>query len=137
MPVQYIKGDLFDSQECVAHCVNRDFGMAGGVAYEFKKRYGGVETLRSQHRRVGEAAMLVRDGRIIYYLITKKNLGDYPTYDAVEASLNYMYNHCKHNHVDRISIPKIGCGIDRLSWERVEEIVKRVFRDVMVTVYTL
>ena len=136
MPIHHIKGDLFDSQDCLAHCVSQDLGMAGGIAYQFKRRFGGVETLRDQHKRVGEAAMLVRNGRAIFYLVTKRRLGDYPTYDALEASLFDMYHQCKMNHIINVAMPKIGCGIDRLDWDRVENIIGRTFRDISVTIYT-
>lgn len=36
-------------------------------------------------------------------------------------------------------MPKIGCGIDRLNWKKVSEIIKEIFEDVdiEIIIYTL
>jgi hypothetical protein len=38
-----------------------------------------------------------------------------------------------------VAMPRIGCGIDSLSWEKVEDILRRVFQNsvIQVTVYSL
>ncbi|CAB1451708.1 unnamed protein product [Pleuronectes platessa] len=50
-----------------------------------------------------------------------------------------MKSHCVKNGVTRISMPRIGCGLDRLEWRRVEEILEQVFKhtDISITVYSL
>jgi len=42
---------LFDEDESysLVHCVARDFGMHGGIAAEFKSRFGRVEELVAQN----------------------------------------------------------------------------------------
>ena len=50
-----------------------------------------------------------------------------------------MAKHAQLNGVRRISIPRIGCGMDTLSWKKVYAIIDTVFRktDTMITVYLL
>ncbi len=68
------KGDLFaasGSMSCLAHCVSVDMAMGKGIAVEFKKRFGGVEELKKQQKKIGACALLQRDKRFVYYLVTK------------------------------------------------------------------
>ncbi|MNE81541.1 hypothetical protein D3C80_1782030 [compost metagenome] len=43
------------------------------------------------------------------------------------------------NDVHRLSMPLIGCGLDRLQWDRVKNIINQVFNglDIKITVYKL
>ena len=43
------------------------------------------------------------------------------------------------NNVQEISLPKIGCGLDKLDWERVQGILRNVFKatNIKLTVYIL
>ncbi|KAK3519069.1 hypothetical protein QTP70_016358 [Hemibagrus guttatus] len=71
--------------------------------------------------------------------ITKKKYYNKPTYATLKQSLEAMKAHCLENGVSRLSIPRIGCGLDRLSWEKVSVIIENVFQhtDIAITVYSL
>jgi hypothetical protein len=68
------KGDLFSAnpEDSLAHCVSRCLAMGKGIAVHFKEQFGGVDDLRKQDKQIGETAVLKRDNRFIYYLITKE-----------------------------------------------------------------
>ncbi|KAL2104134.1 hypothetical protein ACEWY4_001002 [Coilia grayii] len=139
--LQHTKGDLFSSHadESLAHCISEDCRMGAGIAVLFKKKFGGVEDLKAQKKLTGECAVLKRSQRYVYYLITKQKYSHKPTYDNLRKSLMAMKAHCLENGVTRISMPRIGCGLDRLMWNKVEEMIKDVFHDtdLCITVYTL
>ena len=44
------KGDLFcsPSTDSLAHCISEDCAMSKGIAVQFKKKFEGVEQLKSQ-----------------------------------------------------------------------------------------
>ncbi|XP_037055476.1 ADP-ribose glycohydrolase OARD1 [Peromyscus leucopus] len=98
-----------------------------------------VEVWRPGEKKSGEVAVLKRDGRYIYYLITKKRASHKPTYENLRKSLEAMKSHCLKNGVTDLSMPRIGCGLDRLQWENVSAIIEEVFEatDIKITVYTL
>lgn len=83
--------------------------------------------------------MLQQDGRFIYYLITKERFSHKPTYNTLRSSLEAMKAHCQENKVMRLSMPRIGCGLDKLDWLKVSDLITQVFSDstMTVTVYTL
>nr|XP_014343606.1 PREDICTED: O-acetyl-ADP-ribose deacetylase 1 isoform X2 [Latimeria chalumnae] len=139
--IKHVNGDLFSCPEtdALAHCISEDCRMGAGIAVLFKKKFGGVQELLDQKKSSGEVAVLKRDKRYIYYLITKKKASHKPTYDNLRYSLKAMREHCLHNGVTDISMPRIGCGLDRLEWEEVSAILAEIFEDtdINITVYTL
>ena len=122
-------GDLFDvgSNWALCHCVSKDLKMGAGIAATFKQRFGGLEDLRRQHVEVGSVGVLQNDGRPIYYLVTKAKYSDKPTIENLEASLEALRRRFSVDGVCRLAMPRIGCGLDRLHWESVRNVVLKVF----------
>ena len=67
-----VSGDLLSSPSTASlcHCISTDIAMGKGIATSFKSKFGGVSELREQHKRVGEAGVLKRGERYVYYLIS-------------------------------------------------------------------
>lgn len=139
--IEQIQGDLFTSpsSSSLAHCVSTDLAMGKGIALLFKQRFGGLAELKSQHQTVGGCAVLQKDGRYIYYLITKPLYFNKPTYATLEQSLQTMRSHMISHGVKLVSMPRIGCGLDGLLWNQVAQAIKKVFADdhVKIVVYTM
>merc|ERR1711879_329351 len=128
--IKHLKGDLFSCHvtDSLCHCVSRDLAMSKGIATLFKRKFSGVSELKNQKKKVGEVAALKRQNRFIYYLITKERYFHKPTLANLEQSLTAMRNHAESNSVRNISMPKIGCGLDRLKWPDVEKLLTKTFR---------
>ncbi|XP_061469205.1 ADP-ribose glycohydrolase OARD1-like [Rhineura floridana] len=139
--IRYIQGDLFTcpGTDSLAHCISEDCHMSAGIAAIFKKKFGGVQELLNQKKKTGDVAVLKRENRYVDYLITKNKYFHKPTYDNLRKSLEAMKIHCLNNAVTCISMPKIGCGLDRLNWSKVSTMLDEVFEDtdVSITIYTL
>merc|ERR1719433_1077601 len=136
---EVIKGDLFTSPQSASlcHCVARDLGMGKGIAVMFKRTFGGLGELRKQQVAVGGVGVLLRDNRFVYYLVTKKRSTDLPTSGPLTASLKSMRDHAVANGVKHIAMPKIGSGLDRLKWNKVESSIMKIFGEtnIRITVY--
>ncbi|CAL1606586.1 unnamed protein product [Knipowitschia caucasica] len=139
--ITYVSGNLFScsKDESLAHCISQDFRMGAGIAVRFKKEFGGVAELKGQQKQMGQCAVLKDGRRYVYYLITKTRYYQKPTYDSLKRSLEDMKSHCIANGVSKVSMPRIGCGLDKLAWRRVAEILKEVFEssNISITVYSL
>jgi hypothetical protein len=70
---EQVQGDLFSSpsQSALVHCVSECLAMGKGIATIFKERFAGVDELKAQKKKIGDVAILKRDERYVYYLITK------------------------------------------------------------------
>ena len=121
--INEIKGNLFDSSDCLAHCVSRDFSMSAGIAVRFSNLFGGKDELKNQNVNIGEVAWLYRNDRYIYYLVTKENYWNKPTYDNFRTSIRNLFILCVKHDVKSLSIPKLGCGLDKLQWDKVKQII--------------
>lgn len=124
-----VSGDLFTAPEeyALAHCVAVDLQMGAGIATRFRYMFGGVAALREQNPKVGGLAVLKAGKRTVYYLVTKRISSQKPKYADLLRSLIAMRAHMKSNGVRKLAIPKIGCGLDRLKWDKVFDILQRVF----------
>ena len=134
--IQVIQGDLFSAPGhfSLAHCVSRDLQMGKGIATLFKQHFGGVPELRSQNRGIGQAAYLISGGKHIFYLITKEKYFQRPDYESLKSALEDMEKICRQSNITFIAMPKIGCGLDRLSWDVVRQIISNIFPSSLYTI---
>lgn len=136
-----IQGDLFSAPKTysLAHCVASDFKMSAGIAIVFRNKFDQIDKLKKQGGKPGSVAVLKDNDRFIYYLISKNDSYKKPTYKNLFLSLNAMKDHMIQNNVKKLAIPRIGCGLDRLQWEKVREQLHKVFDDVdvKIVVYTM
>lgn len=119
-----------------AHCISSDFALGKGIAVQFNEKYHMSSKL---HRRfpdvrnnsaVGKALFI--DG--VFNLVTKKRYFDKPTYKSLQASLEDMREQLYGSSVERIYMPKIGCGLDRLKWDKVKKMIEDTFEDTDITI---
>jgi O-acetyl-ADP-ribose deacetylase (regulator of RNase III) len=130
--------DLFTVPEeyYLAHCISADFGMGKGIVVEFNKRFDMKRKLQSKYpdyidqwsenRHIAISCIL--EGRVLN-LITKERYFHKPTYGSMRNALMDMMAVCCVNNITKVAMPIIGCGLDRLQWDKVSEIIKNVFKD--------
>lgn len=113
--------------------------MSAGIAIVFRNKFDQIDKLKKQGGKPGSVAVLKDNDRFIYYLISKNDSYEKPTYKNLFLSLNSMKDHMIQNNVKKLAIPRIGCELDRLQWEKVREQLHKVFDDVdvKIVVYTL
>lgn len=135
------KGNLFDlskDEYVFAHCIAADLCWGGGIApILIKKEFDAEDICRykedgglvSEPLQVGKAMYVKSPKGRFFNLITKEFTHDLPTYDTVRASLNDMKATCNIYHINKIAMPRIASGLDRLEWPKVADIIKEVFED--------
>ncbi|KAJ3660383.1 hypothetical protein Zmor_004833 [Zophobas morio] len=134
--VREVFSDLFDAPEdySLAHCVAEDMNMGSGIAVQFRHKFKRVDDLLNQYQSKGGLAILTDKDRYIYYLVTKTYSTGKPTYATLFSSLKCLKKHVVEKRVQKIAMPRIGCGLDRLDWPNVKFMVEFVFRDVDVEI---
>ena len=129
--------DLFSVPEdyYLAHCISADFGMGKGIAIEFNKRFDMKRKLQSKypdyinewHHRKWSFNCILEDR--VFNLITKERYFHKPTYDSLYGALNLMKFISIQKSITKIAMPIVGCGLDKLQWDKVSEIIKGIFKD--------
>ena len=129
--------DLFSVPEdyYLAHCISADFGMGKGIVVEFNKRFNMKDKLRNKYpnylrewqnsRCEGDCIM---EGRVLN-LITKERYFHKPSYQSLKSALMVMKTICYKEVITKIAMPVIGCGLDKLFWDKVSEVIQEVFSD--------
>lgn len=138
---------MYESGYSIAHCVSADFKMGAGIAKEIENRYH----IRNYLRVAGDRMEYIWDeisvsnrGCCIYYttgddqyifnLVTKRNYYNKPTYTSMTNSLLDLKKWIIKFNVKNLAIPLIGCGLDRLDWNKVSTLIKGIFKDVDINI---
>ena len=115
-----------DDSYYIAHCISADFALGAGIAKEIDGRFNiraklfdkfpnGFEYYLDENDTNGECILIDR----VLNLVTKRKYYDKPTYKSMDQALTMMREVCICSNITKIAMPTIGCGLDRLSWNRV------------------
>lgn len=132
MIINETKGNLFSyvtKNDIVAHCIAADAGMGKGIAVDFVKEYPQIKRLRNDVLEVGKTYYV----RPVLNIVTKRRSPGKPSYESMCFALQSMAEVMYTNNIREVFMPKIGCGLDRLSWPAVKEQLKYAFGDSDVT----
>ena len=126
--------DIFtiDKSYYLAHCIASDFHMGAGIAVLFQKNFSLRNKLK-QSKLNNSPGSCILIGRV-FNLITKSRSNGKPTYDTLNSSINEMKILCNNLIISKIAMPKIGCGLDRLQWKKVKDIIQNNFKNTKVEI---
>ena len=134
--------DLFSVPDdyYLAHCISADFGMGKGIVIEFNKRFDMKHKLQTKYpdfvnefHRTKCNGTCILEGKV-FNLITKERYYQKPTYQSMKNALWSMSQACKDIDITKVAMPIIGCGLDRLQWDKVSEIIKEIFEDIDIEI---
>lgn len=124
----------------LVHCISADFALGAGIAKEFNKRFDMKRKLQSKypdyfdtfvrHRLGGDC---IYEGRVLN-LITKERYFEKPSIITMRIALQNMKEICLANDITKLAMPRIGCGLDRLQWDKVKQSIEEVFSDTDVEI---
>lgn len=129
--------DLFSvpNDYYLAHCISADYALGAGIAVEFNKRFDMRRKLHKiwpdcwtymiSHDLDGDCLLIDN----VLNLITKEKYYHKPTYYTMHQALYMMKVVCEYNNIKKVAMPLIGCGLDKLKWDKVSQIIKDIFAD--------
>jgi len=115
-----------------AHCISGDFALGAGIAVKFNELYNMRKKLKEVTEYESDNCAILIDN--VFNLVTKRRAFHKPTYDSLNEALVDMMEQVISLGVEKIAIPLLGCGLDRLDWNLVKEIIEEVFEDVDVEI---
>lgn len=133
--------DLFTvpTDYILVHCISADFAMGAGIAKEFARRGVKAQLIENYHgmTKVGDCAVTATTGwRLEFNLVTKEKYWQKPTYGSLKTALvnARILALMNDDKPVKLAMPRIGCGLDRLQWNKVKVIIEEVFADTDVEI---
>jgi len=128
------KRDIFTVPEdfYLAHCIASDLGMGKGIAVPMRKKFGLREKIKSSRESPVHPTCILVDR--VFNLITKRRSCGKPTYTSLHKPLEIMRDIIVDEGIEKVAMPKIGCGLDRLQWPKVREMIHDLFKNVEVEI---
>lgn len=134
--------DINVSNLIFVHCISADFALGDGIAKIFADKYNVRNALNNNYYRSTwdnkGYALFIHTDIIVMNLVTKEKYYNKPTYKTLKESLEHLKNQLLNSPIflEKILVmPKIGCGLDRLEWNKVKDIIEEVFKDIDVSIY--
>jgi len=123
------KMDLFtvDESYFLAHCIASDLALGAGVAVPMNKKFGLREKIRQSGQDTKHPTCILT-GRV-FNLITKPVSYGKPTLKSLVNALWKMKEIARAEGITKIAMPRIGCGLDRLSWAEVRSSLQEIFEN--------
>lgn len=135
MIIREEKRDLFTVPQgyYLAHCISGDYALGAGIAKQFVEVYNMRFKLHKnfpipngeKFANVGSALLIDN----VFNLVTKARCFHKPTYDSLYETLIDMREQCEELDITKLAIPYIGCGLDKLQWDKVSDVIEDVFED--------
>ena len=142
MTIREEQRDLFTVPKdyILVHCISADLAMGAGIAKEFARR-GVKAELQKEYQDIEVGDCLVSnatDWGVEFNLVTKEKYWQKPTYKTMRMALeDAKILRCEGIMSDenvKFALPRIGCGLDRLQWDKVKTIIEEVFADTDVEI---
>ena len=132
MNIKIENQDLFTVPQgyYLAHCISADFALGAGIAKKFTTIFdmkNKLNSFYSDYTFDNEGDALLVDN--VFNLVTKERYWHKPTYKSLTEALVSMRDQMDYLGIKKVAMPKIGCGLDRLDWENVYEIIEDCFCD--------
>lgn len=138
----YLYNSLFEAPEDfrMVQCISADAKMGAGLAKETCERFPEVEDFRrrydletgmtSCHMTVPSVASVGQH----LLLVTKRDYWGKPGYAGLVRALQYLKEAVVKMGWNKLAIPHLGCGLDKLRWETVKELIIDIFQDTDVEI---
>lgn len=135
-------GDLFGQEDlkALAHGCNCAGAMGKGIAVGFKERYPAMYKF---YNGICKSTGFVTGDVFPYYdkqtdvvvfnLMTQRHWTTPATIEAIAMSVERMFMHAQTLNIQKIGIPKIGCGLGGLDWDVVRPVLEKLSNEYHIT----
>jgi len=113
----------------LVHCISSDASMHKGIADIMKRKFRLIQ-LREMKLYIGRCYKVNR----VFNLVTKDKYYSKPTYTSMKRSLESLREQCIELNISKLAMPTIGCGLDKLEWDKVKEIIEELFKEIDIEI---
>lgn len=128
-----------DEKYTLGQAISLDCEMGEGIAVEFNKQFKGMKRfllnkIEKENLKFPVTILYDKDKQLVFNLITKKKYNGKPTYATIYYAIKQMKDLCIEHNIKYLALPKIGCGLDRLQWGEVREMIQQEFQDIDIEI---
>lgn len=136
MTITTVNKDLFTMPQgyYLAHCISADFALGAGIAKVFDEVYNMRFKLFRNYDNYEYSCGDALPVDNVFNLVTKRKYWHKPTYESLREALEMMKEQLDFLGATKLAMPKIGCGLDKLSWDKVYDIICEVFEDMDIEI---
>lgn len=131
-------GDLFelDKKYTFVQCTSADLKMGAGISLQFNKHFNVKRMLMEMYPNGYYGYGCIKYKNVLN-LVTKMKYYEKPTILSMTKALDEMKAIVIIESIRHIAMPMIGCGLDRLDWCDVSNIIKKIFNDLDVVIIVM
>lgn len=136
--MKFIKGNIWDFHEkgkwiCIPTNgfvkKNGRAVMGAGLALDCKRKFPDFDELLGKFiKRYGNTPIMFPNHRVMSFPV-KINWWEKADLLLIEKSAIYVSRFLNHLAVDRVFLPRVGCGNGKLKWKDVKKILNETFED--------
>ena len=123
--------DIFSSDLHKVVFLSRDGHPGLGIAKSFNDEYNIYQKIKDNYdvfRIIKHNIDVILIDKIIC-IFHKDSFLQRVNYQELRKSFKVLRNFCEENKIDSITMSKVGCGMDRLKWDNVRDILSEEFSD--------
>lgn len=131
-----------DTKYTIVHCISLDCKMSAGIAKQIDNKIPEMKPALINFIKENNTnfpitinyATTSPNEPAILNMITKENYWNKPTYPDFEKALKEVAEICDYCNVKYLAMPKIGCGLDGLNWNKVKKMIESTFNDLDIEI---
>ena len=120
----------FQATTAVAHCFPADKKLNTGFAETICSKVTGLQDYCQKAKALVCSALPYwspETNNFIYNLVTKSKFFEKPTLDNLRTSLESLRGYALLNNITKTTMPKIGCGLDKLHRIHIFKLIQDTF----------
>jgi O-acetyl-ADP-ribose deacetylase (regulator of RNase III) len=143
--MKYIKKDITTVTDgMVLHGCNCSGGFGSGVAGAIKRKWPLVEKMfrANTSPELGDIEIMLTNGVYVANGYTQERYGlakiRYADPEAVNQVIRKAITFCHENKIENLYMPKIGCGLGGLNWEKdILPLIENIDTDINIYICEL
>ena len=130
---------MLDFPHSIAHCISADFKLGAGLAKQIKEKFPSYFPTKKEYKQQVLHAQYLGHDKFVFHLIVKPRYFHKPTYRSLRKALLALRDQMNFYRIDKLGIPHLSCGLNKLDWTEVQKIIHEAFRDskLELTAFTL
>ena len=130
--------DILDAplDHVLCHCISQCQSMSDGLAKTLCRVHPELrETPKVDLTHISAFQTDSPKSRLVLSLVTKPTIKHFPTLQNLAITFKNLAEIVNTHKIYDLAIPRLGCGLDRQSWEIVKNLIDRAFRYSFVNIH--